>query len=107
MNAMGPLMKVMSLFIGKQPPDTLLAQGYLGIEIDDALKVVAVLPDSPASRAGVRPGDRVVKLKDKTLDGRKSAHEAIAPVRAGDSVKLSLDRDGTALDLTLTAAEGL
>jgi hypothetical protein len=107
MNAMGPMMKVLSVFVGKQPPDVLHPQGILGIELDEHLKVVAVLPDSPAAKAGIRPGDRLTKIKDRSIDARDSAHKAIAAVRVGDKVALSVDRDGSTLDLTLTAAEGL
>ncbi|MDB5352509.1 MAG: trypsin-like serine protease with C-terminal domain [Planctomycetota bacterium] len=107
MSALGPIMKFASVFIGKQPEDVLHTQGLLGIELDDTMKVVAVLPDSPAATAGVQPGDRVTKIKDKSIAARKGAHDAIAKIRPGDRVALTLTRDGKAVEMTLTAAEGL
>lgn len=107
MNAMGPMMKVLSVFVGKQPEDVLQAQGLLGIEFDEGLKVTAVLPDSPAAKAGAAVGDRVTRLRDKAVSTSKAAHEAIAPVRPGDRVELVVDRDGKAVEMTLTAADGL
>jgi len=107
MNAMGPMMKLMAVFVGKQPEDVLHPQGLLGIEVDEHLKVVAVLPDSPASKAGVRVGDVLVKIKDKDLSARSAAHEAIALIRPGDRVALSIDRAGQIIEMTLTASEGL
>ena len=97
----------MSMFIGKQPEDVLHPQGLLGIEFDEAIKITAVLPDSPAAKAEAKVGDRIVKLNGKSVSSSKLAHEAIAPVRAGDRVKLAVDRDGQTVELTLTAADGL
>jgi serine protease Do len=107
MNAMGPMMKLMAVFVGKQPEDVLHPQGFLGIEMDEHLKVVAVLPDSPAAKSGVRVGDILVKIKDKDLPARSSAHDAIALIRPGDRVALSIDRAGQIIEMTLTASEGL
>ena len=107
MNMLGPMMKGLSFLVGKQPEDTLHPQGLLGIEFDDGLKVVAVLPDSPAAKAGIKPGDRLAKLAGKAVGNPKAAHEAIATVKAGDSVKIEVERGGQTVAAKLTAAEGL
>jgi PDZ domain/Aspartyl protease len=109
MNALGPLAKLAAAFIGKQPEEQLHPQGFLGIELVEAsgeLKVSGILAESPASGVDVKAGDRLVKIGDKTVDTLKAAGLAIAEVRPGDKVVLSLLRDGRAIDLTLTAGEG-
>ena len=107
MNALGPIMKVVSVFVGKQPEDVLHPQGLLGIEFGDALEVKSVLPDSPASRAGVQVGDLVKTLQGKALKTSRDAHEAIAPVRPGDRVEMTVDRGDEEIKFFLNAAEGL
>ena len=81
--------------------------GGLGIEItvkDRLLTVVAPIEGTPADRAGIQPGDRIIKIegqvtKDMTL------MEAVRNLRGprGSKVTLTLLREGQAepLDVTL------
>jgi S1-C subfamily serine protease len=122
MQAMGPLMKLMSVFIGKQPEEKTLPQGYLGLvfaatpEDDDngkargkGVPIVGVLDGSPAAAAGVRPGDTLISIRGRKVADAAAAHEAVAKLQPGDEVKLAIRRDGRDdhLDLTITAGEGL
>lgn len=82
--------------------------GGLGIEItirDDQLTVVAPIEGTPAWRAGIQPGDRIVRIeglatKDMTLP------EAVKRMRGpkGTKVTITIMREGLKepLDLTLT-----
>ncbi len=109
MNALGPIAKLAAALIGKQPEEQLHPRGFLGIELAEAsggLKVVGPLADSPASGAGLKAGDRLVKVLDRPVDTLKAVREAVAEVRPGDKVAVSVVRDGQTLDLTLTAGEG-
>ncbi len=70
----------------------------IGAEIgmrDDILTVIAPLDDSPAQKAGLRAGDRIVKI-DKTLTNTLSIDEAVALIRGkgGTAVVLTIYRDG-------------
>jgi carboxyl-terminal processing protease len=81
--------------------------GGLGIEItirDDQLTVVAPIEGTPASRAGIQPGDRIVKIeglatKDMTLP------DAVKRMRGprGTKVTITVAREGLKepLDVTL------
>jgi len=49
--------------------------GGVGIEIgseDGFIKVVAPIEDSPAARAGMKPGDLIIKIDDKSTKGLQS-----------------------------------
>jgi len=110
MQMMGPMMKFFALFLGKQPPDVLHAQGLLGLELAEAdgeVKVSVVLPGTPAAEAGVKVGDRLVSLRNRDVKSLKAVHEAVAETRVGDKVRLVVRRDGETVDLFLKAAEGL
>lgn len=50
--------------------DTTGAYSGLGIEVieqDGALRIIAPIDDTPASRAGIKPGDVIVKIDGKTV----------------------------------------
>jgi hypothetical protein len=109
MSALGPLAKLTAAFIGKQPEDQLHPRGFLGIELIESsieLKIAGILADSPASKASLKVGDRVVKVGGKTVNTLKAARAAVAEVKPGEKVALVLDRDGKTIELTLTAGEG-
>lgn len=79
----------------------------VGVELqqlpDGTLRVIAPLDDSPAERAGLRSGDRIVAIDGKPLTAGGS--DASAPLRgkAGTKVLVRVERDGRAepLDVTL------
>lgn len=109
MNALGPMMKFMAIFVGKQPEDILQNQGVLGLGLDAdgaTIKVATVLANSPAAKAGIEPGDVLVLLRDQPIKGLKAAHEAIGEIQAGEKVRLAVRRGDQVMNLSLTAAEG-
>ncbi len=71
-----------------------------------ALVVIAPLADSPAERAGIRSGDRVLAVDGASVNGT-TISDQIARVRgdAGTEVTLEIGRDGERFDLTITRAE--
>ena len=110
MNALGPLAKVAALLMGKQPEEQLHPRGFLGLELAEAegmVRVAAVLADSPAAKAGVQPGDRLIRLNGRGVATLAAASKAVAEVQAGKDVALTVRRGETTHDLTLTAGEGL
>jgi carboxyl-terminal processing protease len=51
--------------------DTTGQYGGLGIEVlqvDGTLRIIAPIDDTPASRAGIKPGDTIVKINGKVVD---------------------------------------
>jgi carboxyl-terminal processing protease len=86
---------------------------YAGVGIqmdlrDSGITVVASLPGTPAARAGIMTGDRIVEIEGRTTAGL-TADEALRALRGpvGSRVKISVDRPGlaTRLAFTLTRAE--
>jgi serine protease Do len=118
MNALGPLAKGLAFLMGKQPEEERHPRGFLGLEWSEQaeagqahLRVVGVLKGSPAAEAGVQPGDRILRIKDRSIKEKAEARAALAEVRPGNAVPLVVRRgsgaDARELSLTLTAAEGL
>lgn len=83
--------------------------GGLGIEVgveDSFLKVVTPIDDTPASRAGIQPGDLIFKIDGQPTKGL-SLMEAVDKMRgkAGSKIILTLVREGgQPFDVELTRA---
>jgi hypothetical protein len=118
MNMLGPIAKFAAVLMGRQPEVQLLPRGFLGVELEqgrhdqghpDGPRVTRVLAGSPAAQAGVRAGDQILRVGDREVAHVRDAHAAVAEVKRGDHVRLTLHRDGRPepLTLTLTAGEGL
>lgn len=70
-----------------------------GMEIgkkDDVITVIAPLKNSPAEKAGMRTGDLIIRINDKSTIGM-AVDEAVTLIRGpkGTEVKLGVVRDGT------------
>ena len=103
--------------MGKQPEEERNPRGFLGLEWSELVdagqpyvQVVSVLTRL-ARRRPAQAGDRILRIKDRPIDGKKAARAALAEVRPGDTVPLVVRRgsgaDARQLKLTLTAGEGL
>ena len=72
--------------------------GGLGIEVqmqDGAVLVVAPIDDTPAARAGIQPGDLIVKIDDTPVKGM-TLTEAVRQMRGepGTDIELTVIRQG-------------
>jgi serine protease Do len=84
-------------------------RGWLGVniqEVDDATGkaavVIDVFKDSPAEKAGLKSGDRVVAVGGKTVVSYLQLMRRIALLAPGTTVKLTVKRDGKTLDSQAT-----
>jgi carboxyl-terminal processing protease len=85
--------------------------GGLGIEVgmeDGLVKVISPIEDTPAYRAGVKPGDLIIKLDDAQVKGM-TLNDAVKKMRGRPNTQITLTivRKGEPqpLVLTLTRAE--
>ena len=78
--------------------------GGLGIEVSmesGVVKVISPIDDTPASKAGIKAGDFIVKIEDTQVQG-KSLSEAVDLMRGpvGSSIELTVRRRGKKKALT-------
>lgn len=78
--------------------DTRGSFGGLGIEItmrDNVLTVVSPIEDTPAQRAGIKPGDQIIKIEDEFTKDMPLL-EAVKRMRGpeGSTVTISVRREG-------------
>ncbi len=80
--------------------------GGLGIEVgmeDGFVRVVAPIDDTPAARAGLKPGDLIIKLDDTAVKGM-SLNDAVKRMRGKPNSKITLTiaRKGEPAPFTVT-----
>jgi putative serine protease PepD len=85
--------------------------GYLGVKTKDADGsrvgglIAEVEPNSPASKAGLKTGDVVVKVDDSPVGSGTDLAAAIRARKPGDQVRLSVFRDGKEQQVTVTLGQ--
>ena len=62
----------------------------------------AVLPDSPADKAGLKEKDIITKVNNIAIDNKTNLSSALSRFRVGDSVKLTVIRAGKTMTLNAT-----
>src|SRR5260370_5047842 len=84
--------------------------GGLGIEVtmeNGLVKVVSPIDDTPAARAGIKPGDYITHLNGEAVMGL-TLNEAVEKMRGPESsdIKLTIRREGKeAFDVSVTRAK--
>ena len=77
---------------------------YIGVEGDmnsQAAKIACVLPDTPARKAGIKPGDVIVEFAGKPVDDFASLQLLVNDSQPGDEVDLKVRRGEETVELKL------
>jgi hypothetical protein len=72
----------------------------LGVQTEDDLTILEISPGSPAEKAGLKPGDRILKLGGEALPDLAKLRELIQKSPA--ETKVVVRRDGKELELPVT-----
>jgi serine protease Do len=97
-----------------------VARGYMGVLIQDVTRELAesfgmrrpsgalvaqVLPDGPAAKAGIRPGDVVLEFNGKELNNSAQLPPMVGASRINEPADLIVLRGGKRLEFKVTVAE--
>jgi serine protease Do len=97
-----------------------VTRGRIGVQIDQVSKDVAesiglgqpkgalvrgVEPNSPAAKAGVEPGDIILKFDGKEIDKSVDLPRLVGNTRPGNKSSMTVFRRGSQRELSVTVAE--
>jgi serine protease DegQ len=77
----------------------------LGLDRAAGVLVLEVSGGSPAAKAGIRPGDVIVRLGDQPVNTVEDLFGELRQRRPGDKVQLTLVRDGREQQVSVTLGE--
>lgn len=80
-------------------------KGYLGIQFkleDGKIKIMAVIGDSPAEKAGLKEGDIIEKLGEVVPTDLHMFVDEVGRIRPGEKVVIIVTRDGKEKKLVAT-----
>jgi hypothetical protein len=112
LDALGTILKVAGMLVGKRPLPEVSPRGFLGVELaddegSDGVVIKAVLAKSPADLAGLKAGDRVRRFQGKRVRSIADLQRLAAKLKAGQSARFTVTRAGADQDIVLKAGEGL
>lgn len=90
-----------------------VGKAFLGVLVESAAKeappagavIREVAPESPAAKAGLKAGDRIVKVGNKDISDAKTLVEAVAFHQVGAALAFHVVRDGKEMKLEATLSE--
>ena len=106
----GPIIKVFGGLMGIQPNFNAVGRGFTGVVLKDekdAVIVDAVWPGSPAEKAGLKVGDRIVQTKSKEIAKAADLHAITAKLKVGDKLTFEITRAGETKSITVELGKGL
>jgi Do/DeqQ family serine protease len=77
----------------------------LGVQENQGAVIVELVRGSPADRAGVEPGDVVVAVDGRPIDGTAALRNALAQVEVGGQLRLTVLRDGRRHEIRISVEE--
>lgn len=80
-------------------------RGYMGVymEVSDGAMVVnSVMSGAPAEQAGLKAGDRVLKIEGHAVKSMEDLNSFLQTLEAGNEIQLVIDRGGEERKISLT-----
>jgi serine protease Do len=76
----------------------------LKLKDERGAEVTMVMENSPALKAGLRPGDVILDFNGKPVQGREHLQQLVGETTSGTDVKIGIWRNGQAMTLMATTA---
>jgi hypothetical protein len=110
LEVMGQVMKGLGGFLGRKANPDITLRGFVGLTLengDEFPTVTGVLEGGPAGKAGVRKGDLVVKVNDRTVTSVGDVLRLAGRKPAGDEMTIRVKRKDGEKDITFKTGEGI
>lgn len=90
--------------VGSQDAAVAVALTELGVDYDQAVKILTVDPEAPA-KGVLRPGDLVLRVGDTKVTTTTEVEDAVKAAGSGQPLDLRIERDGAERTVTVTPEE--
>lgn len=78
---------------------------YFSLESTEGALIADVIPDSPADKAGLKPGDVIVEINDTAVEKPENVVELVEEAEVGDKMVLRVLREGYKRFVSVTLNE--
>jgi Do/DeqQ family serine protease len=89
----------LGVYLGQVTPEV---AAYLGLDRPRGALVLQVLPNGPAAAAGLRRGDVILSFNGQDIVQAEQLVNAVANSKVGDVVPLTVWRNGTTVEVSVT-----
>ena len=69
-------------------------------KVDNSIEIVAIFKDSPADKAGLKPGDKIIKVNNKDVSGME-LDDVVKLIKNKKKVNIMVKRDNKEKEITL------
>ena len=91
--------------VNSSSPTPRFERAWLGVTLeqtDDGILIDSVAEESPAAEAGLQAGDMLTAINDESVETGDEAATIISAMEPGDSVTISIMRDGESQEIEAT-----
>jgi len=89
---------------GFRPPRAVL--GIAVGAVEGGVAITGVVDNSPAAKAGLKPGDVIVGIGERKVTDLRGLRRAMRRLNIGDKLKVKVLRDGQPLEVEVTLGKG-
>ena len=80
---------------------------YLGFSLEnDSTIVTEINPGKPADQAGMKKGDKIIKIEEKAISNKADVGEIVDTLKVGSQITIFVERDGNTVELKLKVGRG-
>ena len=97
-----PFLGIQMAAITPELKQELSRQKSLNVDADEGILIVSVVPDSPAARAGLKPGDIIKSVEGEEITKADQVQQAVAKTDVGEKLNLGLLRNEKQLEQKIT-----
>jgi serine protease Do len=77
--------------------------GVVGVDAPEGCRLESVREDGPADKAGLAPGDVILKVQGETITDAECLAHCVHQATPGDELAITLNRDGQVLSIRVRA----
>ena len=97
-----PFLGIQMATITPELKEQLKSSPNIGVEAESGILIVDVIPNSPANKAGLKPGDIIQTIAGQTVTQPDEVQQAVDKTKVGDKLTLGLQRDAKQANIAVT-----